>query len=260
MTRLGGLANAVAGLVLAATGTSAEVAVSDGNDPALGRGFVAQLFGDIRAQDVELLARAKGIAVSANVRIAFLDSPGGDVDSAMRIGRMMRALGFTAIVPSGAQCLSACVLVLAAGTDRIVEGAVGIHRPYFLAAPDGDVGTAMLDLEQAARDYFVEMNVPPRLAEDMFSVDPRDMVLLDAEKLRDYRLVGRDIVLREEQALRMAESLGMGRQAYEAFAADLNYRCTILSGQRAALFDCIRTVGAEHGVPPEMLEVFGSGR
>lgn len=257
ITRRGRVAAAVAGLALAATGTMAEIVTQGGNDPTLGPIFVARLAGEIRPEDVEAMARAEGAFMAANVRLVLLDSPGGDLNSAMRIGRMIREVGARAIVPRGAECFSACVFVLAAGTDRIVDGTVGIHRPYFLVAPGGDVGATLLEIERIAREYLVEMNVPARLAEDMFSIDPRDMVVLDAERLREYRLVGRDIVAREEAALRMAESLGISRQAYEAFAADLNYRCTIFSGQRVALLDCIRAVATDHGLPDEVPEHFG---
>lgn len=251
------MALAVAGIAFTASGALAEITAGEVDDPTFGRGFVAEISGEISPQDAEAMARSTDLAAAAKVRFVFLDSPGGDLDSAMRIGRMLRAIEVTVIVPPGAECMSACVFILAAGTDRIVKGTVGIHRPYFLKSPEGDVGAAVLELERAAREYLIEMNVPARLADDMFSIDPRDMVLLDAEELRGYRLVGRDIVEREERSLRMAESLGISRKAYEAFAADLNYRCTIFSGNHAELFDCIRVVAADHGLPDETVRIFG---
>lgn len=249
MAARGGIAGAIAVLVLATTAANAEITAGNVDDPALGPGFAAQLSGEIAPRDVETLAGAQALAEAANVRMLLLNSPGGDVESALRIGRMVRTLGITVIVPPGAECLSACVFILAAGADRIPKGRVGIHRPYFMAPPGRAIGEALRELEQESRDYLIEMNVPARLAEDMFSIDPRDMEFLDEEQLRDYRLTGRDMVDREESALRLAEELGMSRQEYEAFAADLNYRCTVFSGQRPALFDCIRTVATEHGVP-----------
>lgn len=253
------VAGTIAALALAATVARADITAGGVDDPALGPGFAAQLSGEITARDVQALADARSLAEGTNVRMLMLNSPGGDVESALSIGRMVRALGITVIVPPGAECLSACVFILAAGVDRIPKGRVGIHRPYFLVPPGRDIGEALRRIEQDARDYLAEMNVPTRLAEDMFSIDPRDMEILDAERLRSYRLVGRDMVDREESALQLAEELGMTRQEYEAFAADINYRCTIFSGQRSALFDCIRTVAAEHGVPDASL-LFGDGQ
>ncbi len=89
----------------------------------------------------------------------FMSSPGGAVPAALAIGREIRKRGFDVAVertlfkkcsqastgcdpralvdgdkgrpePIGAQCASACVLVLAAGTERVVPvyGFVGVHQ------------------------------------------------------------------------------------------------------------------------------------
>jgi hypothetical protein len=63
-----------------------------------------------------------------------LDSPGGDVQSAIAIGRLVRANGANVLLSAGAQCASACLLILAGGAARYVDGKLGIHRP-FLEAP-----------------------------------------------------------------------------------------------------------------------------
>lgn len=253
------IAGTIAVLAMAATAARAEITAGTVDDPALGPGFAAQLSGEITAREVQALADAQSLAEGNNLRMLMLNSPGGDVQSALSIGRMVRALGMTVIVPPGAECLSACVFILAAGVDRIPKGRVGIHRPYFLVPPGRNIREALRQIEQDSRDYLAEMNVPTRLAEDMFSIDPREMEILNDEQLRAYRLNGRDMVDREESALRLAEELGMNRKEYEAFAGDLNYRCTIFSGQRSAMFDCIRDVAAEHGVP-DASRLFGGGQ
>ena len=69
----------------------------------------------------------------------LIDSPGGAIAPALAIGRLIRARGLTVEVArlaggrptdAAAGCASACVLVLAAGTSRIVGAAagVGVHR------------------------------------------------------------------------------------------------------------------------------------
>ena len=61
----------------------------------------------------------------------YVDSPGGDLDAAMRIGRLLReSAPVTATVAPGAVCVSACVLSLVGATTRIIGGKVAIHRPY----------------------------------------------------------------------------------------------------------------------------------
>ena len=70
--------------------------------------------------------------------IVLLSSPGGNVESALALGRTIRAHGFdTAVGRLGADggiaasyCASACVFVYAGGVDRrdIVGSRLGVHR------------------------------------------------------------------------------------------------------------------------------------
>jgi hypothetical protein len=61
-------------------------------------------------------------------RILDIDSSGGQVEDAIRAGDAMADSGWTIWVRQGAVCHSACVLLLAGGDDRVIAGAVGIHR------------------------------------------------------------------------------------------------------------------------------------
>ena len=70
--------------------------------------------------------------------VVLIDSPGGSIEPALAIGRLIRARALDVAVgrveadrrTDDAQCASACVLVLAAGVGRSVgpDAAVGIHR------------------------------------------------------------------------------------------------------------------------------------
>jgi membrane-bound ClpP family serine protease len=65
-----------------------------------------------------------------------LDSPGGDVLAAMQMGEIIRTNWLHTVVsdePPAKGCMSACVLILAAGAVRMMgdNPKVGIHRPYF---------------------------------------------------------------------------------------------------------------------------------
>jgi len=61
----------------------------------------------------------------------FLNSLGGDLDASYFRALAMRTS--TTIVPSGAECASACVLLFAAGGYRIIapDARLGIHSAYF---------------------------------------------------------------------------------------------------------------------------------
>lgn len=62
----------------------------------------------------------------------FLDSQGGNLETAMRIGRFIRKSKWyvMAYVNEDLICASACVFILASIKQRSIEGKVVIHRPY----------------------------------------------------------------------------------------------------------------------------------
>ena len=129
----------------------------------------------------------------------FLASPGGDVAEAIRIGRLIRALGLSTEAPSGERhgwkpglsaidaddlhnprnygCASACFLVFVAGIHRNVNwaGRLGIHRPFRLqgnstplpSADDVFIDTAV---RGAIENYLHEMDVPEKYVDFMFAI------------------------------------------------------------------------------------------
>lgn len=61
-----------------------------------------------------------------------VDSPGGDVAAAMKIGSILRKDPNHAVrIKQPSNCLSSCVFILAGATQRQILGRVGIHRPYY---------------------------------------------------------------------------------------------------------------------------------
>jgi hypothetical protein len=77
-----------------------------------------------------------------NVVVVALAGPGGDVDPAVAIGRMVRKRGFMTMVWSSAGCASACTLIWLAGQPAVIEwgSRLGFHAPAYADgqyAPDG---------------------------------------------------------------------------------------------------------------------------
>ncbi|OYX75674.1 MAG: hypothetical protein B7Y95_01460 [Rhizobiales bacterium 32-66-11] len=78
------------------------------------------------------------------VKTVVLRSPGGSVQDALAMGRLIRAKGFAAEVPAGAYCASSCPLVFSGGVERRAgrKAALGVHQIYGATPP---VGTAPPD-------------------------------------------------------------------------------------------------------------------
>ncbi len=121
-------------------------------------------------------------------RLVLLNSIGGSLDEALRMGRLLRASGFETLVPGQGVCQGTCIYLLAAGHKKTVRGAVGLHRPYFSR---GDSALARQqagspELNPAA--YLQEMEIPLQLMDDMAQLAPQNMRLLSARELTRYRL------------------------------------------------------------------------
>lgn len=224
----------------------ADILFMENDHEVMGRVFTVVVQGDITAQDHrDLLANGS----TTDWKIVVLDSEGGDLDAAMSMGRYFRKMEFDAFVMPGGVCYSACVFLLAAGIDKYPEGSVGIHRPYYRTGDPGQVAEAIRATKDEASSYFEEMNIPVRLAEDMFSIAPSDMRILSTVELRDYRLDIKDYVAAEADTLRSAQTSGVSRETYNAFERDLNYSCKMFSGKPPRLYECMSEVAERYGIP-----------
>ena len=178
------------------------------------------LMGEIKANDAE-----KFITIFNNLRTKFknktcpfgqplvaIDSTGGDVVEAIKLGRFIKQNALTTEMSpfrfvlknkkyefdddlKKGQCFSACVFVLAGGVVRRVDALqnqVGIHRPYF-SQIEGDltpsaIKTSREQLNKLIRDYFEEVDINPSLLDDMLSIPPEKMRILNEAELERYRL------------------------------------------------------------------------
>ena len=105
----------------------------------------------------------------------YLDSPGGDIYAAMIIGRHIRGDPNHAVyVNKDARCFSACIFVLAGGTQRFMDGRIGIHRPYSVL-PSNNYSENQKWYSRVATDaksYFRDMNISEKLYDDMVTIEP----------------------------------------------------------------------------------------
>ncbi|BCG24260.1 hypothetical protein TUM18999_24510 [Pseudomonas tohonis] len=154
--------------------------------------LVAKVSEDIAPGDYDTLI--KGVLGNPGTyvrKIVLLDSIGGSVPEAIRMGRLLRETGFDALVPSTGLCQGTCVYLLAAGRGKIVSGSVGLHRPYYAHGDSSRDEALYKGVRYNSAAYFKEMNIPPSLLEDMQRTDPRQMRVLSAAELARYRLSGK---------------------------------------------------------------------
>lgn len=174
---------------LQTAGALARVEIEPVQNTNLGPILAARISEDIAPGDYEVLF--KGITANPGKharKIVLLDSIGGSVGEAIRMGRLLRETGFDVIVPSTGLCQGACVYLLAAGHKKTVRGAVGLHRPYY---PSGDSSLAELSHQGARynpRTYLRDMNVAPALLDEMQRIEPGRMRVLSQQELTRFGL------------------------------------------------------------------------
>lgn len=166
----------------------------------------------------------------------FLDSEGGDVYSAMTIGRMFRKARVYALLSNGSKCMSSCVLLLAGAVNRsIVDGArVGIHRPYSTntdptSFDDLQAKTTNLGVDVSA--YLSEMNIPSSLYESMKLVPSENIKILGDPELEAFGLNDKDPVFVELIDNAGAKLAGVSKSEFLARKA-LSINCQLEGMQR----------------------------
>jgi len=123
--------------------------------------------------------------------IVFLNSTGGDVHAAMRMGRMLRkGMGIAWV---RGECSSACALILAAGADRAVftSGRIGIHRPFFdksaFAKLSPGKAQSLYQINTSlVEKYLLEMGVSPALYERMLKIPSHQGYYLSDEEIESF--------------------------------------------------------------------------
>jgi hypothetical protein len=143
----------------------------------------------------------------------LIESNGGDVNTAMQIGRLFRA-NMAKVVAHGT-CASSCIFLLLGGVQRSVMpdetsatsltfnllqptlvARIGVHRAYrtSVAASETakDIRAARVALKERVVKYLEEMDIAPELASLMDATPPEEMRFLSKQELARYRITGRD--------------------------------------------------------------------
>ena len=120
------------------------------------------------------------------------DSPGGSINKAMELGRLIRRLGLDTFQTDGGRCYSACSLAFMGGVVRTaVAGSVGMHQSR-IRIPDLDPDVAMARIQRLVAEkivYLDEMGIDPGVLQLAYRAATDDMHYLTAAELRRYRLV-----------------------------------------------------------------------
>lgn len=132
-------------------------------------------------------------AQAAEATGVVLNSPGGDVQEALQIGRILRDTGLPVTVPENAICLSACPYILAGGLERVVSrrATVGVHQHYFGENTYLPAFLMVSDIQSGQAEvmtYLNEMGIDPLLMAKALVTPPDDIYVLIPDELESFKL------------------------------------------------------------------------
>jgi len=208
-----------------------------------GRMAWISISGEILATDVAKFAETeKLLRPKVEVLAVELDSPGGNVIAAMEIGEIIRNdwVWTTVNDTPPARCLSACILIFAAGATRVAgpDSRLGIHRPFFeakvFAGLDRNSAKAKYDgLLKSVSAYLAKMTLSDQLFNEMMKVPSSGIRLLQYEEVLALNLTGQDPGyaewVRAKNVAKYGEELANAREKW-------------LEQERAAIERCVGSI------------------
>lgn len=211
--------------------------------------------GKITGVFVEAMWRITQVADALQItrRVLDLDSSGGQVEAAIRVGDQIGESGWTIWVREGSVCHSACVFVLAAGDNRLLAGKVGIHRMMRISSKATSRAELNEELQQVygkVKDYLQRNGVAIGVADLMMTVPNRSLRLLTAEELRQYGLDGTNAVQDDLERIRQMRKCGADFvRRKDAFLVSFDQRCKNGRNDLEALTSCGQGLKERFGFP-----------
>ncbi len=217
--------------------------------------------GKVNADLVALVERVTRAADALGIdsRVLDIDSSGGQVEDAIRVGDWIGGSHWTIWVREDSICHSACVFVLGSGDARVVGGRVGIHRIIRLsstATTRAELNAELTAVYARVREYLERNGVSTVLADLMKSVPNRSLRLLTHDELRQYGLDGANPAQDDLDRVRLLDKCGddfMRRR--DAYVRAFDDRCRAPGREVAALNTCGLELRQTFGFPDEACPV-----
>ncbi len=179
-----------------------------------------EIVGEIVSGDLVKLQKAVEKYESLSNRLPnpliLLDSPGGNVAEALKMGRFLRERMAHTAVDSGSDCSSSCVFLMAGGVRRDVflNGRIGLHRPRFEFEHYGSLNQnqarkAYHALKQQCTEYMNNMGISQRVFENMLITPSQEIIFIGRETAKEMGLVGSDPAWEEWERARSVNKNGL---------------------------------------------------
>lgn len=169
--------------------------------------------GAIAADDVGKFSQIPGTADPVHPTFVRISSTGGDVFAALKIARLIQQKQFVTLIRDRDPCYSACVIMFAAGVNRLPNENMGIHRIYTVSTRESykDKNTRLDRVEREAKEIFRQSGVSSLLWDEMQKVPSEKLRILTFEEMENLGLVGNSPSFEDFKENRIAENIGITR-------------------------------------------------
>jgi hypothetical protein len=122
---------------------------------------------------------------TARANTVIIDSPGGDVREAIRIGLETHRRGLNTHLRSNHICASACALIFFAGQRKFLSrsASIGLHMARTREGDPSLAGTSLIE------GYLLAMGVPAGVLSRMYSYGPEEMLWLSEDDKRSLNVI-----------------------------------------------------------------------
>jgi hypothetical protein len=154
--------------------------------------------------------------LNAGCKKLLLISKGGDVDTAIEMGRLVRKKMIFVATEYKQSCASACVFVYAGGVQRLPNGKIEIHRPYLSSSLASYERTQVKyrALDDRIKKFLKEMNVNDELFNMMMAIKPEETKVLSVDEMEKLGMGQIDPVFDEYLDNAKAATAKMSKQSW----------------------------------------------
>jgi hypothetical protein len=156
-----------------------------------------------------------------------LDLGGGDPEVAKTMGRLIRAKKLNTFLATNDRCVSACVFLAIAGMDRMIYGAVSVHRLMLIHEnlSEDSIRQAIKEHRQEDDQYIAEMDGSVLLAEALHFTPNWGLRRLTKDEVQHWGIFGADPVHEAIMFQRGAQATGLSKVKFSAAYVDALNDC-----------------------------------
>lgn len=128
------------------------------------------------------------------IRELHIHSPGGSVQDAIQMSKLLREQGIATVVPADGYCASSCPILFSGGVTRTVGARawVGVHRVFAAAQQEGDLARGLADGQAVTaeiQDHLRSMGVDPLAWVHAMKTPSSKLYVFTPQELKTYRFV-----------------------------------------------------------------------